>query len=254
MDTAGPGPIAIVLWAVGLGWFPAMLLWDMVSKSKAKARDAHARVEADIQTMRRLNDESLAYLERLPELAVWTKGWLEQAQRDQADRAFAPFWDAIQGAAENIGAAVVSVQSIERNGQQYGLLATQYPAESPFAVAGITPGHLSVFRESSTRLDALVRSAQRDFQFATIYEQRKTTQVLIAGFNNLGQAIANMSSQVTSAIGSLDQTVNRMSHSLQTNLNTIASEASVRHREAMAHEQRAFAALDNLQRGRKPLV
>jgi hypothetical protein len=59
-------------------------------------------------------------------------------------------------------------------------------------------------------MSRIARLAQRDFQFATIFEQHKTNRILIQGFTGLGEAIAEMTSRLEKAIGNLDDSVNRM--------------------------------------------
>ena len=53
---------------------------------------------------------------------------------------------------------------------------------------------------TAERMQAIVRKAQRNFQFATIYEQRKTNQILVAGFTTLAQALNQMTGQITASI------------------------------------------------------
>ena len=51
---------------------------------------------------------------------------------------------------------------------------------------------------TANRMRAVVRRAQKDFHFATIYEQRKTNQLLVAGFSSLGQAINELGDRLDS--------------------------------------------------------
>jgi hypothetical protein len=53
----------------------------------------------------------------------------------------------------------------------------------------------------------VVRKGQTNFQFANIWEHRKTREVLIAGFRTLGEAIDNLSSVVEREISSLSATL-----------------------------------------------
>ena len=50
----------------------------------------------------------------------------------------------------------------------------------------------------------IVRQAQKDFQFWTIFEQRKTNQLLVVGFGSLASAIAEMGSQIEMSLYELD--------------------------------------------------
>jgi methyl-accepting chemotaxis protein len=63
-------------------------------------------------------------------------------------------------------------------------------------------------------MKAMVRKAQCDFQFAIIYEQRKTNKILIAGFTNLAQALEGMGDRISASIDSLSGLVSDLSESL----------------------------------------
>jgi hypothetical protein len=56
-------------------------------------------------------------------------------------------------------------------------------------------------------LRSIVRVAQKNFQFATIYEQRKTNQLLIGGFSTLAQAINDLGSRLESSLDELTSSV-----------------------------------------------
>jgi hypothetical protein len=53
------------------------------------------------------------------------------------------------------------------------------------------------------RLRGVVRKGQTSFQFATIYEQRRTNQILIAGFVTLGDALERLRTQIANDLGDL---------------------------------------------------
>ena len=122
----------------------------------------------------------------------------------------------------------------------------------------------------TVRLASIVRRAQSDFQFATIYEQRKTNAILIAGFQTLSDAIYGIGAQMVDAIADLAGTVDRMSSvldsrlaSLESNINdaisTTAKSTNDFHRSVVEiasnlqeRHDRALEMLDNIQRKRKP--
>jgi hypothetical protein len=60
----------------------------------------------------------------------------------------------------------------------------------------------------SKRLDDIVRRADTDFEFANIFNQRRTHTILIAGFNNLGSALAGLSARISSDMANMAQSVN----------------------------------------------
>jgi methyl-accepting chemotaxis protein len=113
-------------------------------------------------------------------------------------------------------------------------------------------------------MQAIVRKAQRDFQFATIYEQRKTNQILVAGFTNLAQALKDMTWQLTASIDDLARSVDGMASTLDESLRAIhsrlgdvadtasrhADQASEAASQASMREQKVLQMLDNIQHRR----
>ena len=101
-----------------------------------------------------------------------------------------------------------------------------------------------------------------------IYEQRKTNQILVAGFKSLGQALEHMTWQLTSSIDDLNSSVNAMSSTLNSSLLKIHGQAEqlnsamTGHRQEVAREasgradreKKVVEMLDNIQRDRYPSI
>lgn len=109
----------------------------------------------------------------------------------------------------------------------------------------LTPQHIAKLADASnvtvTRLQTLVQAAHRDFHFASIYEQRRTNQILIAGFANLEEALNRMTSKITASVDGLAISIGAMSSMLQESLDTVNADLG-----------EAVGMLDNIQRGRRP--
>jgi hypothetical protein len=124
-------------------------------------------------------------------------------------------------------------------------------------------------------MKSIVRTAQRNFHFASIYEHRKTNQLLVAGFSTLGQALGSMTQEITSSINDLGVSVERMSSTLEhgfANLNehfdaarsSVKDSAEQRDTEhhdlirtlsnSATREKKALQMLDNIQRHRRPTI
>jgi hypothetical protein len=124
---------------------------------------------------------------------------------------------------------------------------------------------LAVGTSTAERMKAIVRTAQRDFQFSSFYEQRKTNQILVAGFTTLGQALDRMTWQIADSIDNLTSSVESMASTLNESINSqfgeMAESNTQSHGEVMKavsehvlREQRALEMLDNIQRHRKPTI
>lgn len=214
-----------------------------------------------------LGDQSLALFESMPKHLTSAEEHLDQAEIDFADGAFAPFWDSIEAAAKTLGHFDESARRINHNSSSYGDLIKNYEDTPPvFPLAPQSIAKLEVGKATAERMQVIVRKAQRDFQFATIYEQRKTNQILVAGFTNLAQALNEMTWRITDSIDALTSSVDGMTstldesmRSIHSRMGDIAEETRQHHKEISkegserrAREEKAIEMLDNIQRGRRP--
>lgn len=216
-----------------------------------------------------LGGESLRELEIMPTLINDAESHLDRAEHEFSERAFSPFWDAIEKAVRSLAEFDLSISNIERNSTRYVQTANAYKGKVPaFPISAKSTSKLSAAEPTSSRLKEIVRKAQRDFQFATIYEQRKTNQILIAGFTNLAQALDTMQTQLSESIDGLVASVDSLSAQTSAGLDRISDQLKVNAADAASHqqeslkfsrdagarEQRVVEMLDNIQRHRKPPV
>lgn len=235
-------------------------------------RDAEALRRHNEQTgyrdeMRRLGATSLDTFEAAPKHLEAAERSLDQAELDFAEGVFAPFWDSVERATTSLGRFDEGVRSISQSSVRYLGLTKLYespPPHFPLSPDGVSK--LSAATGTSERMKAIVRNAQRNFQFATIYEQRKTNQILVAGFTSLGQALEQMTWRITTSIDELATSVDSMSSTLDASVRAVDARlgemhaATARHHEAVlqhdkdrsAREISAVEMLDNIQRRRKP--
>jgi len=129
------------------------------------------------------------------------------------------------------------------------------------------------------RMKIIIRKAQCDFQFATIYEQRKTNQLLVAGFRNLAEVIDGMGRRIASSIDDLGLEIENMSSTLNESIRNISTTLDTQHERSLTatetvankiggfheffqkdsierseREKRTLRMLDNIQRGKRPKV
>jgi len=214
-----------------------------------------------------LGEQSLVLFESMPNLIRSAEENLDQAEIEFSDGTFAPFWDCIESVAKTLGRFDEGAHRIKANSYRYTELVKKYghiPPKFPLAHHSVTG--LSVAVATAERMKAIVRKAQCDFQFATIYEQRKTNQILVAGFTNLAQALREMTSQITASIDDLARSVDGITFTIGESLRNIhsrigdiaeatdrhAEEASTASSEAAERERKALEVLDNIQRWKRP--
>lgn len=126
---------------------------------------------------------------------------LDRAEDEFTERAFAPFWDAVESAVNDLAQTDEAIRGI-------GEKRTSYQADVG-KLDSLPPGFdvetasLSSVRGIAERMHGIVRQAQKDFQFSTIFEQRKTNQLLVYGFGTLASAIAEMGSRLEMSLSEL---------------------------------------------------
>lgn len=183
--------------------------------------------------------------------AVAAERFLETADKDFADGAFAPFWDQIERTANELAAYKNSVEQLGRCAHVYqreALLLENTPGAVPALQLG--EHKLPDARPIIERFSALVRQAQTNFQFAMIYEQRKTNQLLYAGFGTLGAAIYSLGESVNLSLTQLSKTMNRsLTSMLVTSLTASNAQSDFRH-EIKGRLKDSQDTLDRTFRGR----
>jgi len=283
--------VIIVIWAMVKYWYITLgltvlgaIIYAIIQANEARKREEEAEAKRKAEELaeqeryrreqdalrRRMSDmgaQSLDAFEKLPTHLRLAEQYLDSAQVDFAERAFAPFWDSIENTAKELGRFDEGVRLIKANTAAYaGLIPTYASAPPQFPLAQRSVEKLSVASATAQRMGGVVRSAQRDFQFATIYEQRKTNQILVAGFTNLAHALDQMTWQITSSVDDLSRSVHVMAGKLDHSLGAINStmselrDQSSRHHvqvmdhatKAAARETKALEMLDNIQRRRRP--
>lgn len=188
-------------------------------------------------------ESSIEMSTTLNQRLTWASDWLSRAEREFQDNAFSPFWDAIEKAAFNLADFKNIADDLSRYASNYyKMLAGRKHTFPKF------PVDLTAIPNPSSTLDELrrlVRLGQTNFQFANIWEHRRTREVLIAGFSTLGEAVNNIGTVVERSIHSLQD-------SISSDIARLAEE-EIKSREEV---DRRFVdqnrMLDNIQHGRKP--
>jgi methyl-accepting chemotaxis protein len=265
-------------------WDIGFVIYEIVKapeeKKRQQAADAERKAE-EVARLRRhrgeqqwcrnqmvvLGEQSIGFFESIPEHLSLAERHLDQAEVDFADGVFAPFWDSIEKAANALGRFNEGVRHINDNSSRYIELIKNYEDTPPeFPLARQSTAKLDVGTGTAERMKAIVRNAQGNFQFAMIYEQRKTNQILVAGFTNLAQALDQMAWIIAASIDDLTSSVDVMTSTLNESMRAIHSrmgdiaEMTIHHHEELmegtsegaAREKKALEMLDNIQRRRRP--
>lgn len=195
--------------------FVARMLAKQAKADKARrAKEATQQLAYQRQILAAC-DESVVAFENIPKDLMTAEQLLDVADAEFQDSAFSPFWDSIERAMRKLGAVNDSIKLIADRSNQYKVLANSYNGRTPpFPVDPASAHRLGTANDTTARLQKIVRQAQRNFQFATIYEQRKTSKILIAGFTNIGEAIDGLGARLEQSISILGDQIDDLSSSM----------------------------------------
>ena len=177
------------------------LLVYVVRKTRLNSAQARKRTE-EAMTLRKGFKEHSEYLSYKAQTAAQA---LKAAAFELQEEAFAPFWDAIERAASDLGDCQTSCEWLSISAPKYDEILRGREHNFPDCFDGIQT--LPDCRPLLEEFYRLVRLAQRDFRFANIWELRQTRKVLIAGFATLGEAIRSLEATVARSIAELKNTI-----------------------------------------------
>jgi methyl-accepting chemotaxis protein len=235
-----------------------------------------AQQEAYRVELLNLCNNALQSFEIMPTHLLNAEKSLEQAETDYQETAFAPFWDSIERVTRRLADFDACVQIIcDASGHHSELIKVYEAVPDRFPLDLTSVRGIAAANTISDRLKKVVRTAQRHRDFAIIYEQRRTNQILIAGFANLGEAIDGMGHRIVLSVRNLADRISDMSSTLDTALDTLGSSlisidesnqqitrnieelhSTVQNANAERSERhaRALAMLNNIQRHQEPTL
>jgi hypothetical protein len=208
----------------------------------SRAEDEARRLTSDLLTT---YESSAVVAPELPQHLSRAANWLQQAENEYRDSAFGPFWDAVENAAQQLAAFNGKANQVSKAADKYygGLDGRTHTFPSFPANSGNLPNPTPVLNE----LRRVVRMGQTNFQFANIWEHRRTREVMIAGFRTLGEAVSNLGSTLESSLYGLEQSISSdVARSVQEQIKTRDS------LDRRLLEQNRM--LDNIQHHRKPRI
>lgn len=187
--------------------------------------DARKREKEQLKTqLIQICEDSLRWFEEAPKLIISAESLLNQAETDFKEGAYAPFWDSVEKAAMKLGEYNRRIVLISSNANLHGEVARKVPDVSlSFPISSSSVKALTAADYTTNRMAQIVRTAQRNFEFSTIYEQRRTNQILIAGFNSLSQALDGLGQQLTESINGLNDNIQDLSTSLSNAMDSIGA-------------------------------
>jgi Ca2+/Na+ antiporter len=134
-----------------------------------------------------------------------------------SDNALIPFWDEVENFMKELDQYQNTLSLLENNSKTYYrfLRATNnnFPTKFPIQTSIQVPTYLL------TEFERIKREAFKKFEYANLWEQRKTQKILILGFTTLAEAIENMNRSITNSVNNLTNVVQNgfenMTHELR---------------------------------------
>jgi hypothetical protein len=152
--------------------------------------DREKEAQERSQRARQAMDSFHSALQHLPHSLRGAGHFLDRAEEEFQERAYAPFWDNIEQAAIRLGSFNSNLVRLETEARSYNnILNGRVHNFPPLLIQGDEVPNPA---GCADRLRQLVRRGQKDFEFATIWEHRKTQNVIMEGFRTFGEAVNNL--------------------------------------------------------------
>lgn len=204
-----------------------------IRDKEAKLAEQQALHRANIDNLWALNKNGVTLYERAPVHLQKAADYLKTAETDLSDKVYAPFWEAIEGAASNLALFNSDVKKLSWVSKEFSKRYTDYAESvSPFPITPEDIDALIVAETVSNSMSAIVREAHKDPNYSTLYEQRRTTAAVIEGFANLQEAINGMKEEILSSISRMQASMERSFEHLQTSVDGLS--------ENIGSQQEAF--------------
>jgi hypothetical protein len=190
--------LAIIFGFLYAQWKKIGLLEDFPRKREEEIRRAEREASrAAASEAQEATGKARSTLEQLNGLAVGISSPLEEAleilkdaRSEYEERAFASFWDRVERAAIQLANFQDGVRDLISTLSRYRKLLEGRIHNFPDFV--VAPESIPDPRPVLQEFRDVARLGEKDYQFAMIWEQRKTREVLIAGFHTLGEAVQNL--------------------------------------------------------------
>ncbi len=222
-------------WSVPVSMTTALRYYNLAARQgHDKAREVLRRLghpvpPTDLQRRQEvvsMIEQTLNLAEQANQHLASARLTLDKAEVEFSQGYFSPFWSRIEESLKQFAAFEADVSRIQANRSRF------YSLKSELRLSGLAfPVVMSdqqAVRAFNARLDALTRSAHRDFQFSSIYEQRRTSSILIQGFANLGDAIDRLGDRVESSVETLYTSLSNSVADLEESVTAAGRESEAR--------------------------
>lgn len=218
-------------------------------KTKEANQSENRRVideaESLTSSLTRNYNSSKEHVDDLPQHLIQASKYLIKAESEYESNAFAPFWDAVEDAAQCLAVFNDKAKELSENADQYYRKLDD--RKHTFPVFPVQLRTIPDASEEVKELRRIVRMGQTNYQFANIWEHRRTREVLIAGFRTLGEVVNNLGATIEGSIYDLRRSVS-------SDLAKVVEEQITTRETLDKRLLEQNRVLDNIQHHRKPAI
>lgn len=232
--------------------FHAWILSVIATKEREEAdkREHAAKQKALYSSLMDLSSMSKAMADELPQILEKANLSIDKAEEEFEEGVIPVFWDEVEMAANHLAQYEFHLQNLNDKVIEYRSKSQQLDSN-----VQAFPVSIKALPDSSNvahRFRAVVRKAQKNFQFVSIYEQRKTNKLLVAGFSSLGEAIGGLGERLDNSLQQLTSSLSQANDLVLNELRQAREHLERDSEERREHEAQTRKMLDNIQRRRKP--
>lgn len=203
---------------------------NRAAQVKREKEVVRARAQARIESANKVVEEIPGLYRNAAHYAEGAKQSSANAEHYLRQRAFSPFWESVENSLQQLAQLRECVEGIRTCTRRYQESLSESEAISPKEVGeiqkfpeGVLTNTLDAIGARVGRdLQALVAQTHSDFQFASIYEQRRTTAAVIAGFATLEAAVNGMGATISSSIAGLQSDIKSSETAMQRLVGSVA--------------------------------
>lgn len=202
----------IQVWPTLFGGILILVAYIIMRFNEKRPDNSH-RIEAAKREAEYLTVEVNLILEKseeisnniLPFFLNKVQSQILKAKTDLHENAISPFWENIEKLSYTLGLYSEALGQLEINAELY----TKYLSwkKHNFPIPFPVNRQVSFPESLLTEYNSIIRKAQTLTSFATVWEIRRNTQVNIAGFRTLTEAVNNMSAVIVAAINNFNDSV-----------------------------------------------
>lgn len=198
------------------------------ARLKAELDEDRRRIQRDNELIKVANkDQETIFniIDDLPAILQEVLVSIKKSEEEFKDGAFSPFWDQIEIAANGMARYQIELDRLNQTVLNYAKMLSESENIPPLT---FNDQMIPDARELSYRLKEVVRNAQKDFQFSTIFEQRKTNTLLYEGFGTLASSLNEMGARLESCVKDLTVTIStNLDHVVEVSKKQLATTSSL---------------------------